>query len=299
MSAIQSRQGDERSPVSGLSDRAGRFMRDISEELASGSVTFPTSMDATLRIRRMIDDPDIGLETLGKAIVAEPLLSSKLVRLANSAAFGSGGPAVTDVKTAALRVGVARIRTLAIAVAVDQMVQARQMAPVKLLARQLWEHSVNVAALAFVLTRRLTGLNPDTALYAGIVHDIGQFYLLSRVAEYPELLDGSNDLSALMFDIHKSVGHAVLESLGTPDEVVKAVDDHDIYGSGFPPASLGDVLFIANQMSEAPNPFAVTDEYSRQVMRDAAVFGWDRSVVDAVVEESRAEMESIAGALKD
>ena len=298
MSAMQHTQGEGR-PASGLSERASRFMRDISEELASGSITFPTSMDASLRIRRMIDDPDIGLEVLAKAIVAEPLLSSKLVRLANSAAFRTGGPAVADVKTAALRVGVARIRTLAIAVAVDQMVQARQMAPVKLLARQLWEHSVNVAALAFVLTRKLTGLNPDTALYAGIVHDIGQFYLLSRVADYPELLDGSNDLSALMFDIHKSVGHAVLESLGTPDEIVKAVDDHDIYGSGFPPGSLGDVLFIANQMAEAPNPFVVTDEYSRQVMRDAAVFGWDRSMVDAVVEESRAEMESIAGALKD
>lgn len=283
--------------MEGLSRRTERFMRDIADELRSGSVSFPTYVEATLRVRRMVEDPDVATDALARIVVMEPLLSTKLIRLANSAALHTGGAAVSDVKTAILRVGMARLRTLAIAVAIDQLCQARQMNPLRNLARQLWEHSVSVAAIAFVIARKLTRLNPDTALYAGVVHDIGQFYLLSRVVEYPELLDASSEISSLMFDMHKAVGHSVLRSLSTPDEVVRAIDDQDAYGSGFPPSTLGDVLFIANQIATAPNPFWTSDAYSREVMRQAATFAWDREVVQGVMAECELELKSIMNAL--
>ena len=283
--------------MEGPSQRTERFIRDITDELKSGSISFPTYVEATLRVRRMIEDPDVSADTLARIVVTEPLLSAKLIRLANSAALHSGGQAVSDVKTAVLRVGMARMRTLAIAVAIDQLCQARQMSPLRNLARQLWEHSTNVAAIAYVIARKLTQLNPDTALFAGIVHDIGQFYLLSRVIEYPELLDASSEISSLMFDLHKVVGHSVLQSLSTPDEVVKAIDDQEVYGSGFPPTTLGDVLFIANQITTAPNPFWTTDAYSREVMRQAATFSWERETVESVVAESELELNSIMSAL--
>jgi hypothetical protein len=31
----------------------------------------------------------------------------------------------------------------------------------------------------------VTGVNEDTALFAGIVHEVGGFYLLSRAEEFP------------------------------------------------------------------------------------------------------------------
>ena len=44
-------------------------------------------------------------------------------------------------------------------------------------------------ALAWSLARHVTGVNPDTALFAGIIHEVGGFYLLSRADEFPGLLD--------------------------------------------------------------------------------------------------------------
>lgn len=281
-------------PMVGAPPRTERFMRDITQELESGSVSFPTSIDATLRIRRMIDDPGADADHLARAVATEPLLAAKLVRLANSAALRVAGAPVADVRAAVLRVGLTRIRTLSIAVAIDQLVQARHMAPVLGLARDLWEHSIQVAALAYALGRKLTAINPDELMYAGIVHDIGQFYLLSRAVEYPELLDGDAELSALMFDFHKEVGRAVLESLGTPESVIQAVEDHELYGSGFPPRRAGDVLYLANRMSPVVNPFARGEEGAP----DAASFGEHAEVIERLVAQSRAEIDALIGALR-
>ena len=41
---------------------------------------------------------------------------------------------------------------------------------------------------ARVLARRVTRQNPDAAFFAGIVHEVGSFYLISRAADFPGLL---------------------------------------------------------------------------------------------------------------
>ena len=272
------------------SPRTESFVLDITREIASGGVSFPTSIDATLRIRRLVEDPESGMDDLAKAVCVEPLLAAKLVRLANSAALRCAGAPVADVRSAVLRVGLARTRTLSIAVAIDQLVQSRHMIPVMGLARGLWAHSVEVAANACVLARRLTRLNPDQALYAGLVHDIGQFYLLSRAADYPDLLESGSELSSLMFDWHKAVGRAVLESLGTPEAGIAAIDELELYGGDFPPACTGDLLWIANGAARAQNPFAASDA--------GGLLGEHAAAVDAILTESAAELDELSGALR-
>lgn len=283
--------------MSELPQRTARFMQDINDDLESGSVSFPTCVEAIVKIRGLLDDPALTTETLARAVATEPLLATKLIRLANSAALHPGGEAVSDVRKAITRVGFAQVRTLVVAVALDQLRQARELGPLAGVARRLWQHSVNVAALAYVLARKLTRVNPDAALFAGIVHDIGQFYLLSRAHDYPELMDDTSELSALLYDLHEAVGHAVLESLSTPQDIIEAVDDHESLRTTFPPASLGDVVFIANQMAAARNPFSHMDEYSKKVMREAVTFGWDEQLIANVVAESEAEMRSVMAVL--
>jgi HD-like signal output (HDOD) protein len=59
------------------------------------------------------------------------------------------------------------------------------------LAVRLWEHTAHVAALAQVIARRVTHVNPDTAFFAGIIHEVGGFYLIARAGAYPGLLEAA------------------------------------------------------------------------------------------------------------
>ena len=119
-------------------------------------------------------------------------------------------------------------------------------------AEQLWEHTTHVAALAGVLARHVTGVNPDTALFAGIIHEVGGFYLLSRADEFPGLLDDDPEKwGELCEDV---VGLEVLKKLAVPMPVAEAIGALRRAWINMPPSTLLDTLLLANQYSPVASP---------------------------------------------
>jgi hypothetical protein len=173
------------------------------QSMEAEELNFATSADVALRVMRAVDNPDVSLEDLARIVMAEPLLSAKVMRMANSAALNPSGRNIADLKQAVMRVGIAPIRSLAMALTLDQLRHSQRMAPCRHLANRLWERSVHVAALAYVVARRLSSLPADDAMLAGIVHDLGRFYLLGIAADkHPELLA---DQSALIEALDKLI----------------------------------------------------------------------------------------------
>lgn len=269
------------------------FLHKLSQELEQGELRFPTSMEVTMRVLEALDDPDMDLGRMSSMVSAEPLLAARTVALANSAWYNPGGRLVTDVPKALVRIGFGKLRALAMAVAAEQLIHRDVLVPFQPLIRRLWAHCVDVAATAFVLARRCTKLDRDAAFFAGMVHDIGQFFLLARVWEYPEMLSDESPLSDLVRVWHASIGRAVLSAMSMPQELVDAVDDPEIYGGEWPPQSIPDLVFIANLMAETRNPFSPEDENVRQGLARAATLGLDDTLLAAVLAESVAERQAL------
>ncbi|MFA9440884.1 HDOD domain-containing protein [Uliginosibacterium sp. sgz301328] len=271
-------------------NRRAAFNAAIEKELATGEFVFPTSMQAAVRVRRALDEPEASMVSVARIIGLEPVLSVKLLRMANSTFFNPQAVEVTDVQRALMRVGLNHARTLAIAVIGDQLATALEFAPVWRLAEQLWRHTLEVASLAYAVALQLDGaVRPDTALLAGMVHDIGQFYLLSRVHEFPELLEDDGELSELIVFWHKPVGQAVLRALGTPQMIVDALEMQEIYGPNWPPAGLADVLYLANTASPVPNPFSTVSLDMQMALRESAFEGVDANLVSRLLDEARVQ----------
>jgi HD-like signal output (HDOD) protein len=138
----------------------------------------------------------------------------------------------------------------------------------------------------------MTRINCDEALFAGVVHDIGRFYLLSRVAKYPELQGEPVELASLVDAWHPAVGHAILVSLGAPDAVSEAVNRHEDDDVRVPPKDLCDVLNIANRVSHSPNPLNQRSRNSGDRNEFIAPHVFD------VVEDSASELRALATALR-
>ena len=269
---------------------AHRFLIQVVDDLSSGDVNFPTFLGAAMEIRTAMNDPDLTVDALGRLIATEPLVSAKVIRLANSAALNPSATEVSDVRSAVMRVGFSSIRSLAISVAIEQLLLEKTMGPYLDSARRLWEHSLEVAALSFVIARRLTKINPHEAMFAGLVHDIGHFYLLSRIAHHPEFARDAEDVGRLLFEWHASVGHAVLGALETPEPILEAVSDHEIAFDGDTPATLANVLYMANRFAAKRNPFSSRADAPPAVPAP-------NSAAAAIVDESREELDSLIGAL--
>lgn len=245
--------------------KAQRFqmLEDIASEL-SGDIVFPTYFDAVMRLRKLLQDPNQTLDGIASGIALEPLISAKLLHMANAAAMQSGGGEIVDLKSALSRLGVDRVRSTALAIAVSQLMRSKGMAAFSDLAHTLWEHSIQTAAAARVLARKLTRINPETAMLAGLVHDLGAFYMLYRATQYHELCERPESVKYLIVQWHESIGVSLLDAIGLPQEIVEATVDHDhMRPLPAPPKSLGDLVYIANMLAGGHFEWVLQDQPAR------------------------------------
>lgn len=247
----------------------------IAAQAVRGEITFPTSVNAVLRLQLALDDPDCHIDEAIRLVLAEPQLAARTVAMANTPAFGgSGSTPVTNVRTAVTRIGYRRLQALVASLVVRQFGNRIVDPGLRAKAAQLWEHTTHVAAIAHSLARRVTGINADTALFAGIVHEVGAFYLLARADEFPGLLDDDpENWGALCEDV---VSAEVMKKLSIPSTVSDAIADMRGGWLNMPPSTLLDTLLLANQYAPVASPLD---------SRRRALPAHEESAIDFVLDE--------------
>lgn len=272
-------------------------LRKLVAEVEQGELVFSTHAHVALQVRLALDDPEIHLAKAAKVVQAEPLLAARIVALANSVAFNRSGNPISDIRSAVTRLGINLVRALSTGLIMRQ-ISATSTAAHQNLASRLWEHSSHVAALCYVLARRVSHQNPDMAMFAGIVHEVGGFYLISRASAYPNLIDnGVDEIWATGGEA--LVGDAVLRALAVPDDIAKAVRAQWQGNVTLPPKSLADTLFLANCLTPIANPLqpAISHSEHSEMLALAGQVIADNALA-AVLEESGEELNAIAASLR-
>ena len=226
----------------------------IAAQAERGDISFPTSVNAVLRLQRALDDPACHLDEAIKLVLGEPQLAARTVAMANSAAYSGGGDGavITSVRAALARIGMGKLKLLVASLVVRQFGSRINDPGVRAKAEQLWQHTAHVAALARVLAVRVTEVDQDTAVFAAIVHEVGGFYLLSRADEFPGLLDA--DPENWMALCEEVVSAEVLKKLAVPDPVREAIAGMRRGLMGMPPSNLLDTLLLANRLAPIGSP---------------------------------------------
>jgi HD-like signal output (HDOD) protein len=178
-------------------------------------------------------------------VSSEPALAARLLQIANSAALNFSGRAVTDLRTAVARMGFNMVRSAAIAFAMSQLKNVHALKGLERPLDELWQRSACVAAMSHVVARRLSKVNPDTALLAGLLHGIGELYILTRAKQHPELLENPAVYHSIVRDWHSSIAKALLENWEMAEEVASAVGEFEDYARDHRgPPDLTDVLTV-------------------------------------------------------
>ena len=227
-------------------------LEKIAAGAQGGDIVFPSSVAISLKIRKLLNDPDGHLAATTDLVKIEPLLSARVVAMANSVTYRRSDDNITDVGTAVARIGLRSVQTLVNALIVRQLSGAPKDDRTRELLDHLWEHTAHVAALARMLAKRVTHVDAETALFAGLVHDAGNFYLLSRATEFPALLDTERAEGEDAAEI--AVHRMVARKLDLPEEIVEALE---VVWQGYvssEPASLGDTVALAKELAPVDSP---------------------------------------------
>lgn len=229
-----------------------QIFQAMADKIELGPVEFSSGARQALGLRSTLADPACHASKAAQLVAAEPVLAARVVALANSLAYNPFQREIHDLPTAVTRLGFATLRSLCMALFTKRLTDHSLPLDIQQQADQLWQHTTQVAALARVIARRVTHVDPEAALFAGVMHEVPGFYLLSHAPSHPGILAG--DLSVWHEQGEALVGRVLLAALDLPASVREAVAT---YWEGFltmPPASLGDTLLLAEQLAPVPSP---------------------------------------------
>ena len=210
---------------------ASELVKDI-----SGLVTLP---HVFIRIGQLIDDPNSSSADIAAAISRDPSFSLRLLRVANSVLYRFPS-AVDSVAKAVSIIGTAQIRNLALSMSVASSFEGL---PNELVSMEnFWRHSLLCALTARALARRIGRCDPDAMFTAGLLHDIGELVIFSRLPEQARqalllVLDSTEEISVHLaerqmmgFD-HSDVGGELAKEWNLPPLLQECIaHHHDIAG---------------------------------------------------------------------
>lgn len=156
------------------------------------------------------DDEAVTLSKLARIAGCDPVMSARMLAVANSAAFGGRAPRSPNLERTFAVLTPKTVKTIAAVAAIHQGRSDPHGIPTVVLERYWW-HALTCAHLA----RRLAGMTgypePEEAYLGGLLHDLGKLVIGVRHAEA---------LTAL----HKTRALAVLARALSDDRTLAALD---------------------------------------------------------------------------
>ncbi len=141
-----------------------------------------TLPSVAIRIMKIADDPSATEDILHDALLTDPALASRVLKVVNSA-FYRRQREVGSPRAAIRLLGVDAIRNIALAASLHRLFRGRRAIP-GFDASDVWNHSVAVGTAARALAVHTSLVLPEEAMLAGLLHDIG--LIIAMQAWLPE-----------------------------------------------------------------------------------------------------------------
>ena len=137
---------------------------------------------------------------------------ARLMQVVNSPAV-QGVETVRSIQNAIVRLGLSATRNLVMSYAVKQLFKTKSEM-LKKRMQQLYEHSVEIAAISYAVSNVSKIFQSDQLLLAGLVHDIGVIPVLSYIEDTGLEVKDEDELESIMEKLRAVVGSMVIKNWG-------------------------------------------------------------------------------------
>ena len=174
------------------------------------------------RLLTVLSDPDASSQQITEIATTDPILTAKILQVANSAYYGFNQE-VTSLKRAVLLLGYNNIRTI-----VMQDMVSSELKNILDIPKELWVHSMAVYSCAFHLMETYTNENPNEICTSGIMHDIGKYFMPLYCMKAGLDNSGGNIIEEeeKLGINHSIMGYLILKAWNLPDIIAKTVLYH-------------------------------------------------------------------------
>ena len=208
-------------------DEHFKFVKALAIDLNRNEIKLSSFPDVVMRVRNALDDPDTSGADLARILSLDPVLTSKVLVLANSAACNPSGVKTDCLATAIGRIGFQKVRTTAISYAVELLHDSEGLEALKKELKKTWSSGLRLAAMSEAIAQKCTKLDADSAFLAGLLNQIGVLYIFKKYPEYPNLLQDPDARQGIVDEWAAPIGENIVGNWDFSDDVQATLNPSD------------------------------------------------------------------------
>lgn len=193
----------------------------------------PDMFTVAVQVLKALENPDCDVNELSALISKDPSLTSKLLKLCNSAQFGFSRKIAT-IKDAIPKLGFKTLKSI-IFVALSKNVLNKEIKGYGLGKSDLWHNSISCAVYSRKLAEMSNYRDPELAFTAGLLRDIGKLVIHEYIGEsYDEILETVMSDNITFIDAeekvlgfnHCDIGAKIALKWNFPDVLIETIQFH-------------------------------------------------------------------------
>lgn len=203
------------------------------EEIIRRVEDLPALPEVVNDIMKLTEDPDSTVQDIERVIMKDQSLTTRILRLANSAYYGYPRR-ISTISEASVLLGFQAIRSITLTASVNGLLM-KEVHGYGLEENQLWRQSQSSAIISRYIAKKLRFAKVDQAYVAGLLRDIGKvivsYYLTEHFKQIMSIVEneGISFLEAeekVLGFHHGQVGAEVAKKWSLPEELVEAIAYH-------------------------------------------------------------------------
>jgi putative nucleotidyltransferase with HDIG domain len=152
-------------------------MQSDLEKIILDTIDIPSLPTVAVKALELINSDSSSIDELEKIISRDQSFSARLLRIANSPYYGMNRR-IDTISSGVMLIGFNTMKSLVVAASLKDM--HRKFG---LFEQKLWEHSLGVSVASSLLARVSKLAQPEEALVAGLIHDVGKTILNNSIPD--------------------------------------------------------------------------------------------------------------------
>lgn len=231
-------------PNTAASLAKNRLLMDCFYYMQSEKLVLPTIPDVSFKIRRAINDDKANSNKIARVVQIDPSITARLIKISNSPLY-RGRKQIESCPEALTRLGLKASQDIITAFALKSVFNAKSPVIRRKMA-ELWAHSSYIAAISAVFAHKIPGFDPDRAMLAGLIHDIGIVPILTHADNHPDIISHPKDLSDTVKKLRADIGVQIIRKWDFPSDFEDIViNAENWYRNNTNPANYSDIVMIS------------------------------------------------------
>jgi len=186
------------------------------QHFMQGELKAPNFPDIAIQLRKAIQQ-NCDIAGIVKIVNMDPVISAKLIQVVNSPVYRPLNP-ISNCFDAISRLGLTTTRNLATSFSMNNLIKSQNPLTKKLM-QQSWLQSIKVSSISHTLAQLTKKVDPDEALLAGLIHNIGALPILTFSESLSKDVCQSSDIELCINELQGQIGSIILEKWGFPDNL--------------------------------------------------------------------------------